>query len=54
MRVQWIQVPSNMHQLPSFYWLPKLHRNPYGNSTSGEPRLVARANYVPDVWKHEQ
>ena len=29
MRAQQIQVPSNMHQLPSFYWLPKLHKNPY-------------------------
>ena len=31
MRAQGIKVPSVMHKLPSFYWLPKLHKNPYGN-----------------------
>ena len=29
---QWnITVPSVMQQLPSMYWMPKLHKNPYGS-----------------------
>ena len=38
MRAQGIKVPSVMHKLPSFYWLPKLHKNPYGN------RFIAASN----------
>ena len=26
-----IPVNENMEQLPSFYWLPKLHKTPYGS-----------------------
>ena len=25
-----IKVEPNMEDMPSFYWLPKLHKNPYG------------------------
>ena len=25
-----IKVEPNMEDVPSFYWLPKLHKNPYG------------------------
>ena len=38
MRTQGIKVPSVMHKLPSFYWLPKLHKNPCGN------RFIAASN----------
>ena len=38
MRAQGIKVPSVMHRLPSFYWLPTLHKNPYGN------RFIAASN----------
>ena len=38
MRAQGIKVPSVMHKFPSFYWLPKLHKNPYGN------RFIAASN----------
>ena len=30
--VNWdILVPNEMMQLPTVYWLPKLHKNPYGS-----------------------
>ena len=36
---QWnINVPSVMEQLPAFYWLPKLHKDPYGS------RFIAASN----------
>ena len=25
-----VAIPSEMQELPSLYWLPKLHKNPYG------------------------
>ena len=25
-----VQVPVDMWKLPGFYWMPKLHKNPYG------------------------
>ena len=33
-----ISVKENMEQLPSFYWLPKLHKTPYGS------RFIAASN----------
>ena len=30
MRIWNISVPPTMHELPSLYWLPKMHKNPYG------------------------
>ena len=27
-----INIPPDMEELPSVYWLPKLHKNPYGNT----------------------
>ena len=33
-----IPVKENMEQLPSFYWLPKLHKTPYGS------RFIAASN----------
>ena len=30
MRRKCIDVPVEMQQLPSFYWLPKMHKSPYG------------------------
>ena len=38
MKAERLQVPLSMHQLPSFYWLPKLHKDPYGN------RFIAASN----------
>ena len=26
-----INIPLDMEELPSIYWVPKLHKNPYGN-----------------------
>ena len=31
-------MPLDMEELPSIYWLPKLHKNPYGN------RFIAASN----------
>ena len=33
-----IAIPSEWQQLPSLYWLPKLHKNPYG------ARFIAACN----------
>ena len=33
-----INIPLDMEELPSVYWLPKLHKNPYGN------RFIAASN----------
>ena len=44
MRTQGIKVPSVMHKLPSFYWLPKLHKNLYGN------RFIAASNAKASFW----
>ena len=30
MKGKHIDVPADMQQLPSFYWLPKMHKSPYG------------------------
>ena len=33
-----INIPLDMEELPSVYWLPKLHKNPYSN------RFIAASN----------
>ena len=33
-----ISVPPTMHELPSLYWLPKMHKDPYGS------RFIAASN----------
>ena len=38
MRDRGIQVQSDLQQLPSLYWLPKLHKTPYGS------RFIAASN----------
>ena len=38
MNGQNIRIPTDMKQLPAFYWLPKMHKNPIGS------RFIAASN----------